>query len=194
MIAGSCFVSLAELKDFLGIASGTTTYDSLLNLLSVQSSVAIQNYCHRDFTLTAYEDKKDIELFQDTILVDHFPIVSVVALTEDGTGVSSSGYKLYNKSGKLVRVYGTGYKQDWNNGIEKPQAVQVYYTAGYASVPDDIVLATKQLVSMNYQARGNENLKSEKIGDYKYEKMDLGKGVPIPSNIQLTLDMYKKIW
>jgi hypothetical protein len=75
----------------------------------------------------------------------------------------TSGFFLYPYRGKIY----------WPEGFTSGyQNVKVTYRAGYRNVPGDLNLLCKKLVTGLYAERERMGLKSEKIGNYAYTRMD----------------------
>lgn len=70
-------------------------------------------------------------------------------------------YEVYLDRGEIYYRPGFSYGH---------QNIVVDYTAGYATIPDDLIKATHELVNLAYQMTQRDvTLKREKLGDYEWE-------------------------
>jgi len=153
------YASLSEVKEFLDVA-GTTVYDSLLNRIISRAEKAIDLFIGRSLVLETYNESYDIkDDYQDQIFVRHTPIVSVVAVTDDGTAVDLDDLGIDEETG-LVRL--TGDDSYFTKGKD---SLEICYSAGYATIPPEIVLATELLVSYYFAQRRRVGVRSERVGD-----------------------------
>ena len=96
------------------------------------------------------------------------------------TAIDASTYKL---SPNIAKLFLTFYK---SRGF---QNFKVVYTAGYATIPGDIKLATLKLASGYYSRRTSDGVKKEGVaGDYiEYDTTD------IPSDVFIILNNYRDV-
>lgn len=117
--------SLSSLKDFLDIKTGE--YDGELpSYLGAAESTIV----HRCGPVSPQEFTEDSHANYGTFVVNNWPVVSVDSVTDDeGRVADLSRMKLDKNAGVVrLRTYLTGH-------------IEVVYTAGYASCPDDLELA-----------------------------------------------------
>jgi hypothetical protein len=74
------------------------------------------------------------------LILARFPIVTVTSVTEDGTALTASDYKLLGKSGMLLRLSSDGHSRPWCGSI-----TTIAYDAGWATVPESLKMAAEQL-------------------------------------------------
>lgn len=132
--------TLAQLKTQLNIKQSDTTYDTKLTLFLSAGQAFIENFCDRKFESASYT-----ELIHgnktNTIIPKQWPIQSVTTLKISGTRawadpaslIPSADYGISNDSTTVTYYAGLipkGY-----------DVVQLVYTAGYTTMPNDLVLA-----------------------------------------------------
>lgn len=98
-------------------------------------------------------------------------------------------FKVYPEEGLLSRR--PGFTAGRRN-------VRVDYTAGYATIPDDLAMIATQIVADAYNRAGvNTGLESEKIGDYAYKRASAGaaKGAvyAVAPQLAAALQAYRRI-
>lgn len=181
LLENYALVELNECKIALQIALGTTTYDSILIHMINDATAAIEKHCQRRFASTSYTDRLD-GTDRKLLYLCNKPIISVSSVTIDGTAITAasdydddSQYWIEPKFNG-VKCIGAIYRADkWDAGS---QNVVVSYTAGYASIPDDIRRACNMLIKEWYNIYQNEEgLKSESIGRYSYTFAMLSKEI-----------------
>jgi len=129
------------------------------------ASAAIQNYCRQ---IIVYVEDDEVELDGNGyqwMLLPELPVLSISKVIEnDVTLVENVDYKLGN-FGLLYRLKGV-----WLKG---PRTIQLTYTHGYATIPDDIVSICIRAAARTFQAglvsAGNEGLlgiASKQLGDF----------------------------
>ena len=132
---------------------------------------------------TVYTENYDIPM---AYTIDELKLIrgGVVSVTEVRTGMSGGG------SGSVLAA--TSYYLDADNAMIKRtdycyfdigrQEVQVQYTAGFSTVPEDLQAAANLAVIYFMEGAPKTGLKSEKIGRYSYTRSenadDLVAGLP----------------
>jgi len=90
-------------------------------------------------------------------------------ITFEMVGDGLDDYSVKNEEGELYRP--SGWPRGWRN-------VYIDYTAGYATVPDDIENVAIQCVRDLFKSRSvNMGFQSERLGDYAYSLAAGGSGV-----------------
>ena len=177
--------SLDKVKEFLGLTD--TSQDSLLGTLLDGVSDAIETDCRRAIALGTYSEKLDIlEDYTEDFMVANYPVRSVVALTDNGTLMVDVTNYYWETQGYFHR-----YPEDyyWTTGLRK---VEITYTAGYATIPDDIQLLAQKLVAQVYNSLGTGGFESERIGDYSYRVLtDM---ILSDAFLNSVLKRYRKVW
>lgn len=169
-------VGLTVVQDFLGIAQSDTTYNPVLNFISEAVSTQIESWCHRAFAAATVIEYFDIEDQQSSILLSRFPIITVVALTNDGTAVASGDYKVYGSQGiiKLAdRITLVSRRYDRERWLAwGKQTTECMYRGGYTTIPYDIQLVTLGATTRWFNTRDKQGLASEAVGGYRYQMTD----------------------
>jgi hypothetical protein len=173
--SGPYLTTLNHIKTYLGIDTSVTTYDAKLTQMMILASNAVHNYCDRTSFLSAnYTERYDgngIGLNGGYVSLRNVPVTALTSVTLDpGTSYSDTyagslftydsnkGFLFWNRDSNQRRAFPMGFRN-----------VEVVYTAGYSSVPEDLDLATAIVASALYQqSETNPAVKSEKLGDYSY--------------------------
>jgi hypothetical protein len=152
-------LSEAELVAALPDLAGRADLAALLDTLTA----AITRYCGR-----ALESGSQVETFRGDVprpalWLVRLPVTAVTSITVNGQALAPTSYTLDTTTGELLRgAY--PFLQNWP-GRKCP--VVATYTGGFATVPSDVKRAAILLAQDLVDAAGR--LKSEHIGDYKYE-------------------------
>lgn len=196
-------ITLAEYKLIEGI---NKTDDDIKNEFLIDAvSKLVRNYCQTDFDSYAGSPGK-------TDIFDIQWNTHIVQLTEAPVLAISNVYERLAQSQAYVELYrnGTNDKYEWFHDTETDSilrtneagtyknwpcgvgSVKVVYSAGYATIPDDLTLAVADLIT--YYAK-NEHKQLQSIGATTRE------GAPItvvgdtgfPDHIRRVLDLYKHV-
>lgn len=187
--------SLEKVKLFLGIT--TTTDDELLGIILDGVSDAIETDCGRAIALGTYNEKYDItQDYVDNIQLNNYPVISVVALTDNTVLLTVDTQYYWNKYGWVQRLP-MGGVQDTGRTIAGYftigyQKVAVMYTAGYDPIPDDVQLVCMKLTAQVYNVKDTGSYESEKIGDYSYKTLTEAK-ISDPF-LESVLKRYRRVW
>jgi len=188
-------VTLESFRVYSGVT--ISSEDGRITAVIEGVSDLVSKYIHRDLEFNAFDEYFDIEDFDvDTIKVRNFPIVSVVGLTDNGNLVDISKYKVYKREGVIVlkeRTYVSQYYRNHDFFTKGAQTVSVSYWGGFELIPDSLQLAVKMASNRLYSEIGNEDMLSEKIGDYQYTKKTLNPEEFFTSTEKLILNLYKPI-
>ena len=167
-------VSLDEFKEYLQVDTTDTSKDTLFQSLIDSAEGKVSSYLG-GLASASYTEKYDFR--EDMLIItDHYPIISVDSLKISGQTLTENNdffvypfyIELYYYSATLLMpVY-------WMKGIE------VTYTAGYNTVPEDIKMAIK-LIAANY-VKLNTELKPEQAIDYR-----------MPQEAKDLLDLHRRI-
>lgn len=179
-------VGISDVLTYIELSSGVA--NTLIQLLIVDYSKQVNEFCGRDFEQRNYNEKFDIEgATEKTIRLNNTPVTSVVALTDNGSLIAASDYHVYAR-GKITL--------DSDYFTEGPQEVEASYVAGFTPVPADIQLAVSRLIEEDYYGRKarHKGFQAEKIVEYSYRLPDMQrfkdtKGYP--PDVYATLMNYK---
>jgi hypothetical protein len=116
-----------------------------------------------------------------TVCLNVPPVVSVSAVTENGTSVAASGWDV-STNGVLTRTsgYSTGvFTSGFNN-------VSVTYVSGRSSIPADLRHALKELVRHLWETQRGSTTRKRSGDDYQP-----GAGFSLPNRVAEVLDRYR---
>jgi len=163
-------ITVAEAKQYLpGLNASSSAEDTVIGVLVDAASTWIARYCGypgktptvEDISYTRYLTPDDPE----DLLLDVLPVVSITTIHDDpdrGYGaahlVDSANYALLDGDAGLVVTTETG-THSWSVGSKR--AVKAVFTAGYATIPDDMKLACRMIVRASYDLRKRSGVVSE---------------------------------
>lgn len=139
-------VSVADVKESLGIPSSNTASDNLITRKVNQATEMIENFTGRRFALTTYTDSEYDATNSDQLILKQRPITTFTRLQardsslneNDWSTIDSELYFVDSSAGVLdLNFRATGR---WNR-------YRVTYTAGYATIPADIAEAAASLAA-----------------------------------------------
>jgi len=145
-----------DIKPWLGIDPGDTTYDTILSMIQNSVEQAVKNYTEAQFEPTVVTNEILDGDKADTVTPKNYPLISVQQLVfyvdADGSGgsvIDSSEYTV-NPEGVVLQSatyspYGRG-------------RIRVDYTWGYASLPDDVKMAILLGVEATFRRRGRKSI------------------------------------
>lgn len=165
-----------EIKDHLQIVD--TDSDTKLNSLITEISAFVENYCNVSFTtLTEYTEYFNGKA--KSLIMEHVPIDSITSVTDtlDSSVVDLTTYKVYKQAGYIAK----NDESLWGTGLQR---WEIIYKAGYTSVPEQVKLATKMLVSDAF-VRKDLFVISESRGDKTTKFVD-----KMPNYLSSLLDPY----
>ena len=168
----SSYISKVKVKRFLGIPSGVTMHDDLIESeLIPLVEMEINSYCgSASLTVNTYNEKYDISGdYINTVMLREFPVSSVAAVTNNGALVAADQYYVDGEVG-AIRLTTSG--SFFNNGRQK---VEVTYTAGVnPEIQTDLKNAAVVLCAFHFNATRNVGLTFEKSGRYQYKRSTTG--------------------
>ena len=144
--------SKADVKESLGIASSDTSKDNLIIRKINQATLAIENYCGRRFKQTSYTYEEYNATGVDEIVLKQRPIT-------DTTTFSFSVRDNSLNQGNWDSVESTLYFVDDNSGVVyltfnaygRWKRYKFTYSAGYATIPEDLAEACVSLACFYVQ-------------------------------------------
>ncbi len=138
--------TLAAVKEWLQIPSTVTKFDALLQRLILAASDAIEAYCNVSFSPQAYDETRNGH-GGCQIVPSRSPIISVQTLQVDWQTVPPSpgnGQPGYVYDDVTVTLFGRVFTRAKAN-------VRLAYTAGYATVPNDVAQACVETVGLRFK-------------------------------------------
>ncbi|MCB9135161.1 MAG: hypothetical protein H6636_07030 [Anaerolineales bacterium] len=163
------FATIADIANFLQIE---LAYDdpSALRALA-EATGAIRNYCRQHLSLV-----EDETIVLDAprgrrLFLPELPVVELSEVVEEGvTLVANTDYRL-DRTGILHRLRGNVWKLD--GAMEGLQNIEITYSHGYATLPQEVVDVCTRAAARAYQAglKAEENagvggLITKRLGDY----------------------------
>jgi len=152
-------ITLALVKDELD-QTGTAN-DDRLNRYIAEASRAAQEYVNRIFAVETIKDEfwpqRDPypQLMTGGVAplqLSTWPIVDVTEVLENGvTLVDGTDFRINASDGQLIRLADDGYPKNW-----PAYAISVTYSAGYATVPQDVAGKIARMVVQRFLARGRD--------------------------------------
>ena len=182
--SGADLTTYANVKEYLGLTDDNDE-DFIGNLIT-RASDFIAKYCRRVFQDADYTEYYN-GVGNRSICLKQYPVNSVASLHDDldreyGTDhlIATTDYVIDEDAGILTL---DGYR--FGAGLKN---IKVVYNAGYATIPANLEQACIELVSMKYNTKESEGIKSEKIGSYSVSYSE----AEIPATIKATLTKYIK--
>lgn len=174
-------------EDNWDIAYDNTTQDGLLQILLDWAIAFVESYTGRTFDSDEYEEYIDGNA-QREIILDHYPVTELTSIeydnwtlsTPDREDVDVDSYKLIPKSGRILLTFCL---------IRGFQNYKVTYTAGYATAPDDLKMATLKLAATYYNNTKSDWIKSESVSwdELVYDTKE------VPSDILIILNLFRNV-
>lgn len=184
------FTTRAKLKIHLGISSSDTSEDATLDQFIAEVEASVLRYLKRgsfaSASYTEYYSGDDREM----IVLRHRPVTAVSLVRVDPYGYAGQGADAFNSD--TAWTVGVDYYVPSldaneenlsmiaairNNGIWPIGRgnIKVTYTAGYATIPDDLALAVNQMIAITRKsAEGGMIIGSETLGEYSYTVLSGG--------------------
>lgn len=176
--------TLANVKQYLQIDPLDTDADALLQRMIDAASATIERFCGRTFLQATYTEVRDGS-GQNRMTVRHIPLTAVASVTVNDKPVSARPSASGN--GFVFDEYGvklTGYT--FTDGY---QNVVIQYTAGFATVPDDVEMACCELVSLKYKTIDRLGVTSKSLAG---ESISFNQG-DFSDPVRRTLEQYR-VW
>ena len=209
-LQSSALVARQEVIDYMELESITNAQASWIDRRIEGVTREIQNWCGRKFkkvgstrlnvgyyraTETPYDSKYD-GTGTRFLFLRNYPVATVATLittyyTESGQAdvstINSDDYRLYKEEG-IIEL--TKAPDVWGRFVEAPQSVWVYYHAGYATIPEDLQLAAKELVNIYWRGRKRDpSVKSESLDGARFEYRE---NFLWPKWVETILDSYRR--
>lgn len=156
-------VSLADMKVYLGIDPGNTTYDAFLTQQLQMVSDTVEGYCGRIFAEDEYVEtfyREDLSVLGNVYLgkipLYHYPVSDVDSIEEfadeealaNDESIDITTFRFHKPTGFIQKNKGYNFFQDGN-------IMEVTYTAGYATVPTPVAQVVYNIVQERYNKKLN---------------------------------------
>lgn len=146
----AALTTLARVNEWIGNANDQTFRSDLI----AGASAKIRAYTGRDLVESAVVDERYDGRGREVLVLRGRPVSAVSEVRIDGVAIAASTYELDVDGGLLYRRSASDpYTPDvwpWGN-----RNVAVDLTRGYATIPEDLVLAATKQVAFEYAARGS---------------------------------------
>lgn len=185
-MAAPDLTTLADVKNWLGLPTSIGPDDAAILALVTSVSVWVQNWIGRQIGAATYTETLHGN-GKGRIIFSNYPVISVTSLMIGTRAqvvrsqIGAAGY--YFGDDSLYLDGGLVFDKGLGN-------VTVVYVAGYASVPQDLAQATKQLVALRYREKNRigELSKSIQGETVTFDAKEL------PNDVKSVLSSYKRIW
>jgi len=185
-------VNLADTKETLGITDNIQ--DSLLTNLINRATDIIERYCNgRRFASTVYTNEEYDGKGSDYLNVKHYPITTLTSIDGRSGDFSNPNWSsLDDALYKLIDDGTSGPGQIYYSGrfIKGVRNYRVSYTAGFATIPNDLQQACITLIAFLKNQTKSTGMKSETLGRYSYTKSDEEKDIK-ELGLDAVLDYYR---
>lgn len=167
--------TLADVKAYLGLES--VAEDANLSRHIKAASAWIRSYLNRDVTSSSYTETLD-GTGTATLMVGEYPITAVASVTVGGLAVTG----VVGRQATLARTDGGTFPAGIGN-------VVVTYTAGYATVPEDIAQACLEMVAWRFDERkrighASKSIQGEVVA---FQTQD------VPANVKTLLKNWRRV-
>jgi len=150
-------------------------YPELVGSVDTYAEISLrfaEKFCDRQFEENTFVEEHKV--FRSVIVLKNYPVTSIVSVTSlDGENTYS--VKQFTRDGIV-------YLDDWVND----EWVKVTYTAGYTTLPKDLLNALVELTAFFYKRE--TNMTTLRSGDFTVDFGD------IPNDIKETLYRYRSGW
>jgi hypothetical protein len=206
--AWSSYIDLNnDLKPYLQIPAGTTSYDSTLQLLIDSECQWVQNYLGRPVAPTQFYRKFTNTGSNYTVELPYCPVLSIDAIVEtwglngqhaltyqtpeNQGGAGDQMYTMNWLEGQIIRTYQGLIARPFFVGTRN---LEVTWTAGYNPLPADIKRATMLLVKerWNQEQQASRGPKPASSGMPMYEPQD-GYMMSVQAEVKRYLEPFSQI-
>lgn len=182
--------NVSRVKAALGIPAGITFHDlAITAAVSWSDSYVLGKLGLPELAVqTATEYPEVYGSTQRTILLERWPVASVVAVTNGGDAVASGSRRLDSSIGKIT-LAGENYWSDAADGVV------VTYTWGWSSatLPDEIAGAADELAATYWNALPLAGLSEQSDGERRIKTPDPDASCPIPPRVATVLARYQRM-
>lgn len=191
----------------------STVANSTLDAYIEAASVAVENYCHREFASETVTERHPYR-FVPTIYLKRTPVTAVSNVTlytryEPSADIGNVMNDYPSNMTETASGWAMGYAVKPNSGVMtidptswrvSSEAIQystfyeVTYTGGYANIPAPVKAATAKIVeTMSTRWSASGDLQSEKIGDYSYTKFAMDTAISPSNDVGVLLGPYVRV-
>ena len=184
---GNNLVTRTEYKTYVGITN--PNQDAEIDALIGKVSALVKTYCRQSF-VDNYDDPKSEQTNggDNIIYLKEHPVVSVLSVeTSDDYGKTYTEMSEYSDWVYEPQSYGVRSINP-NGFTSKINGYRVFYTCGYASVPEDLKLAVLDLIT--YYRKNDSAIHSPKAPGSNSVQIEYISTTSLPAHIRRILDLY----
>jgi len=149
----------------------TTVDETILGVYVAAASAAVVTWCSREFAQDTFTETYDGDGTNEIVL-DQFPVESITSCTitdDDDTDYDIDADEFRIDTAAAIVRFKPSSTADYNYFPSGFRNVQFVYTAGYATVPEDVQSAVAQVAAGLYGTDSRDgSVASETMGDYAY--------------------------
>jgi hypothetical protein len=168
--------------------------DTRISTLITSVSALVRTYCGNSILSATHTEDFSINWGTNLVQLTESPVNSIVyvntrnSYADSYTGVPASEYFLEKSTDSVYSVTRSGVAKNWPTG---PASVQIQYTAGYASCPEDLKLAVFDLITyyLKDEHKARQTLAGASIQNQSSSSQR--NNVAFPDHIKRVLDLYK---
>ena len=187
-------VTVTRAKQNAALANLTTSH--LQNWIEAASD-AIEGWCDRVFTSTAYTETQDGNGLH-WLYVYNPPIISLTSVqiidsSEDTETILADQFRYGGDAGEIV--FKPTNSSSYSVFPEERRNIVVNYTGGYATIPDDIQEAVVQTIQEMYKVTNTKNpgLKQIRLGEYSETRAAASEVVAVTPSILSLIGRYRRV-
>lgn len=131
-----------DVEKLLQIDFGNNPDDTITQAIA-QATAAVEAYCNQTLETAAGEVTLEATGAETYLFIPRFPVTAVASVVEDDVTLTVTDQYLWYSDGRLRRVAGS-FDAYWS---QYANSVVVNYTAGWVTVPDDLILAAAEVAA-----------------------------------------------
>jgi hypothetical protein len=194
----SDYITLDELKEYLGVSVTDDTLDDTYSLLITSASRHIEGVCNRRFYTPTSDETRSFDIPSSNTLWFDEDLVSITSITNgDGNAIPATDYILLpaNETPKYLLRLRANASTTWQTGSNghAEQVIDVAGKWGYSNEPPaNIQEATLLMISHSLNSAEDPNKIREEIGEYSIEYRDFALEDDMPPEILSKLLVKKR--
>jgi uncharacterized phiE125 gp8 family phage protein len=182
--------ALAQLADLKILFSKTDAADDplLVRLLSAASEF-VQRQTGRTFALVTYTEPHDWN-GEHLLVPKNYPVTAVASVSIDGQTIDKATDETtpgWIQDGNVIRLRNVPLR-DWLS-VRRVANCTISYTAGYASIPQDIQQAVLELAALKFRERAHIGQASQTLQGSSVSFLPS----IVPLSVQAVLDSYRSV-
>jgi len=178
----TAFTDVTKIKSYLKITSGTD--DALITTLANAANDFLSTFMNRDIASQSYDEKRDGN-GKSRMMFGNWPVTAVNSVLVNGVAIPpapsviDNGYRF--SQFELILV---GYC--FTAGMLN---VELSYTAGFGSIPNDLSQAATELAALRYKEKDRLGITNKTLANeiVAYSQKDM------PDSVKTVLNQYKSV-